>query len=261
MRGNRLWMRGNRLFFLTAAAALALSACGGSDVTVQVLGEGADGPVPQANLEVFFYPFDRDSVFDALDAEASSPKPEIPADMLATFAEIRSLQELWREKESEWSEARDRMQTLSEEMQAMDPRSRGTREYMSKYEEFESLEGVEGRLNGEKQALFDQFTAMQDSVTARVDSFKAVRDTWEDDAYAGYFDAEQSLLIELGRQVYADTTSADGYVTQALPSGDWWVNARIRVPVGEFVWNLKIDPSQVDTLRLETANGQERIRL
>ena len=254
-------MPANRLFFLIVGAALALSACGGSEVTVQVLGEGADGPVPQANLEVFFYPFDRDSVFDVLDGEASSPKPEIPADMLATFAEIRSLQGEWREKESEWSEARDRMQTLSEEMQAMDPRSRGTREYMSKYEEFEQLESVEGRLDSEKQALFGQFTAMQDSVTTRVDSFKAVRDSWEDEAYAGYFDAEQSLVTELGRQVYADTTSGDGYVTRSLPSGDWWVNSRIRIPVGDFVWNLLIDPAQVDTLRLEVGNGEERVRL
>ncbi len=254
-------MRGKRSSFLIIGTAVALSACGGSDVTVQVLGEGADGPSPQANLEVFFYPFDRDSVFDALDAEASTPKPEIPEEMLATFAQIRSLQEEWRSKEAEWSEARDRMQTLSEEMQGMDPRSRGTREYMSKYEEFQQLEGSEGRLNREKQALFEQFTAMQDSVTTQVDDFKAVRDTWEDDAYAGYFDAEQSLVIELGRQVFADTTGADGYVTQALPAGDWWVNARIRVPVGEFVWNLKIDPTQVDTLRLDISNGGERIRL
>jgi len=254
-------MRGNRLSFLIAGTAIVLGACGGSEVTVQVLGEGADGPVPEANLEVSFYPFDRDSVFDALDAEASSPKPEIPEDMLATFAEIRSLQEEWRQKESEWSESRDRMQTLSNEMQAMDPRARGTREYMSKYEEFQQLEGTEGRLNREKQALFNQFTAMQDSVTARVDSFKAVRDTWEDENYADYFDLEDSLVAELGRQVYTDTTNAEGYVTQSLPSGNWWVLTRIRVPAGEFVWNLQIDPTQVDTLRLDTSNGQERIRL
>ncbi|NNK49222.1 MAG: hypothetical protein HKP01_10150 [Gemmatimonadetes bacterium] len=120
---------------------------------------------------------------------------------------------------------------------------------------------MEGRLDREKQALFDQFTAMQDSVTTQVDEFKAVRDTWEDDAYAGYFDIEQSILTETGRQVYADTTGAEGYVTQALPSADWWVNTRIRIPVGEFVWNLKIDPAQVDTLRLDVTNGDERIRL
>jgi hypothetical protein len=253
-------MRGNRLFFMIVGAAVTLSACGGSEVTVQVLGEGADGPVPQGNLEVSFYPFDRDSVFDALDMEAASPKPEIPEEMLATFARIRSLQEEWRAKESEWSDARDRMQVLSQEMQGMDPRARGTREYMSKYEEFEQLEGVERRLDREKQALFDQFTAMQDSVTSQVDAFKAVRDTWEDDAYAGYFDIEQDLVAELGRQVFADTTGADGYVTRSLPSGDWWVNTRIRVPAGEFVWNLKLDLSR-DTVRLDSSNGAERIRL
>ncbi len=254
-------MRGYRTFFLIAGAAMMLGACGGSDVTVQVLAEGADGPIPQANLEVFFYPFDRDSVFDDLDAAASTPKPEIPQEMLTTFAEIRSLQEEWRAKETEWSEARDRLQTLSEEMQAMDPRARGSREYMSKYEEFEQLEGVEGQLDREKQALFDQFTAMQDSVTAQVDEFKAVRDTWEDDAYSGYFDIEQELVMELGRQVFTDTTNADGYTTRNLPAGDWWVNSRIRVPAGEIVWNLVIDPAQVDTLRLERSNGEERIRL
>jgi hypothetical protein len=254
-------MRGKRSSFLIIGAVVALSACGGSDVTVQVLGEGADGQIPQSNLEIFFYPFDRDSVFDALDTEAASPKPEIPEVMLATFAQIRALQEEWRDKEAEWSESRDRMQTLSEEMQAMDPRSRGTREYMSKYEEFEQLEGVEGRLNREKQALFEQFTAMQDSVTTQVDEFKAVRNTWEDDAYAGYFDIEQSIVTQQGRQVFADTTSANGFVTRALPAGDWWINARIRVPVGEFVWNLKIDPAQVDTVRLDVSNGDERLRL
>jgi len=254
-------MRGTSSLTLIVGAALVLGACGGSDVTVQVLSEGADGPVPQAHLEVFFYPFDRDSVFDALDQMAETTKPEVPEDMLATFAQISTLQEQWREKENEWSEARDRMQTLSDEMQAMDPRARGTREYMSKYEEFEGLEGVERRLDSEKQQLFDRFTALQDSVTARVDSFKAVRDTWEDESYAGYFEIEDSLLNHLGRQVFTDTTNANGYVTQALPSGDWWVSSRIRIPIGEYVWSVKIDPSQVDTLRLDTSNGQERVRL
>ena len=70
-------MRGNRFVTMIAVGAgLALAACGGSDVTVQVLREGADGPVPEANLSVFFYPFDRDSVFDALDGQAATPKPE-----------------------------------------------------------------------------------------------------------------------------------------------------------------------------------------
>jgi hypothetical protein len=255
-------MRGNLLFpTIVIGAGLLLSACGGSEVTVQVLAEGADGPVPQANLPVAFYPFDRDSVFVVLERRADDPKPEIPADMLETFQQIRQLQEEWRLKENEWSETRDRMQTLSEEMNAMDRRARGTREYMSKYEEFEQLEGVERRLDREKQNLFDRFTALQDSVTSRVDSFKAVRDTWEDEAYAPYIDIQDSLVAVIGRPVFEDTTNTDGYVTRALPSGDWWVTTRVQVPQGEYVWQLKIDPSEVDTLRLDNTNGEERIRL
>jgi hypothetical protein len=246
--------------WIAAGAVFALAGCGGSDLTVQVVADGPEGPVPQAKLPVTFYPFDRDSIFDDLDAEASSPKPEIPEAMLNTFATIRGLQEQWRSKESEWSGVRDRMQTLSDEMNAMDPRARGTREYMSKYEEFESLEGREQALNNEKTELFERFTALQDSVTAQVDSFRIVRDNWEEEAYAGYFDIEQDLLTQLKREVYEDTTSAAGYVTRRLPGGDWWVTTRIRVPVGEFYWNLKVD-SDLDTLRLDSQNGEERIRL
>jgi len=255
-------MRGNRFFpMLVVAAGLVMSACGGSEVTVQVLGEGADGPVAQANLPVGFFPFNRDSVFVALEQQAESPRPQIPADMLATFQEIGRLQEEWRLKENEWSDTRDRMQTLSEEMNAMDRRARGTREYMAKYEEFEQLEGVERRLDREKQSLFDRFTSLQDSVTSRVDSFKAVRDTWEDEAYAPYQDIQDSLVTAVGRPVFEDTTNADGYVTRSLPSGDWWVVTRIQTPQGEYVWQVKIEPSEVDTLRLDNTNGEAPIRL
>lgn len=255
-------MRDYRLFsMITVGASIALAACGGSEVTVQVLREGPEGPTPEANLPVFFYPFDRDSVFDELDQQAESPRPEIPPEVVATFEQIRTLQEEWRLKEQEWSDTRDRMQTLSEEMNAMDPRARGTREYMSRYEEFEQLEGIERRLNNEKEQLFNQFTALQDSVTDAVDSYRAVRDTWEEETYAGYFDIETDLLTELGMEVFEDTTNADGYLTRSLPGGDWWVNTRVRVPRGEMVWNIKIDPSEIDTLRLEPANGEERVRL
>lgn len=253
-------MRGKRSFFLIIGTAVTLSACGGSDVTVQVLGEGADGPIPQANLEVFFYPFDRDSVFDALEAAAASPKPEMSADVRAAYELSQSLQREWTEKEAEWSVARERLLTLSEEMQAMDPRSRGTREYMSKYEEFEQLEGVATRLERENKELFDQFTALQDSAATRVDEFTAVRDTWEDDAYTGYFDIEQSLVAEMGQQVFADTTSADGYVTRRLPGGDWWIDTRIPTPEGELVWYMLINAADGDSLRLDHTNGEERPR-
>jgi hypothetical protein len=229
-----------------AGAALALAGCGGSPVTVQVVTEGPDGPVPQSNVEVRFFPFDRDSVFDVLDTEATSPKPEVPQDMLATFEQIRAAQAEWRDKDVEWSEGRDRLQQLSQELQGLDRRSR---QYMEKYDQFNELEAQVGRLEREE------------SVATRVDSFRIARDAWEEAAYADYFDIETDLLKASGKEVLADTTNADGYVTQGLSGSDWWVSARVPTARGELYWNVKIDPGAVDTLRLTMENGEDRLRL
>ncbi|MFO7588943.1 MAG: hypothetical protein R6X22_12885 [Gemmatimonadota bacterium] len=243
---------------LIAGAALALAGCGGSPVTVQVLAEGPEGPVPQSNVEVRFFPFDRDSVFDVLETRASAPKPEVPQEMLATFESISDAQGEWREKDVEWSEGRDRLQRLSQELQRLDRRSR---EYMQKYEEFGGLEGQVARLEREKKALFDRFTAMQESVATRIDSFRIARDAWEESAYADYFDMETDLLKATGKEVHADTTNAGGYVTRRLPGGDWWIVSRVPTPRGELYWNVPIEPGAVDTLRLTAENGEDRLRL
>ena len=62
---------------LLIGAAMTLAGCGGSPITVEVVADGPNGPVPQANTEVRFFPFDRDSVFDVLDSQASMPKPQV----------------------------------------------------------------------------------------------------------------------------------------------------------------------------------------
>jgi hypothetical protein len=239
-------------------AAIFLAACGGSDLTVEVLSDTPQGAVPQENIEVGFYPFDRDSVFDALDAQASSPKPEIPADMVSTFEEIRSLQEQYNAKNNEWAEGRDRLQNLSRELQGLDRRSR---DYMQKYEEFGDLETQVNRLEREKVELFEQFTGLQESVAVRVDSFRIARDSWEEAAYADYFDVEQDILKARKAEVMFDTTGVAGTVTRSLPGGDWWVVARVPTPRGELYWNVKVDPSAIDTLRLGSDNGEDRVRL
>lgn len=243
---------------LLIGAVLALAGCGGSTVTVEVVADGPAGPVPQANTEVRFFPFDRDSVFDVLDSQASTPRPEVSEEMLATFGEIASLQEQWRTKEREWSEGRDQLQSLSDELQGLDRRSR---DYMQKYEQFGNLEQQVNRLDSEKVALFEQFTGLQESVAARVDSFRIARDSWEESTYADYFDIEQEILRTGKTEVLADTTGVDGTVTVKVPSGTWWVVSRTPTPRGELYWNIRIDPSQIETLRLSVENGEDRVRL
>jgi hypothetical protein len=237
---------------------MTLAGCGGSPIVVEVVADGPTGPMPQANTEVRLFPFDRDSVFDVLDAQASTPKPAVPEDMVATFAEIADLQEQWRVKEREWSEGRDQLQSLSDELQGLDRRSR---DYMQKYEQFGDLEQQVNRLDSEKVALFEQFTGLQESVAARVDSFRIARDSWEESTYADYFDIETEILRARKAEVLADTTGVDGTVSMSIPSGDWWIVSRIPTASGELYWNIRVDPSQSDTLRLSVENGEDRVRL
>jgi hypothetical protein len=244
---------------LVLVSAALLVGCG-SDVTVQVFNEAPqDGEATAAaDLPVVFLPFDRDSVFEVMTAAASAPEPEVPQDLIDTFRQIAALQEEWRLKDGEWAEARDRLQTLSAELQSMDRRSR---DYMQRYEEFNNLDSRVSQLDREKQAAFDAFDSLQRSAVARADSIRIAIQAWEEEAFAGYDDAVTEILQSTGKEIYEDTTNADGVVRRSLSGGDWWVHTRIQIPRGEFYWNLRIDPSAGDTIRLDTSNAEDRVRL
>ena len=239
---------------LCAAVALVVSACG-SDVTVEVVTDGPDGePQPQANLPLDFLPFDRDSVFDALDASAATPRPEMGDELLAESNRISTLQAEWREAEAEWSETRDELRDLRGRLDGLDPRDP---DYRGLYDQFGQLEGREAQLDRQRKTAFDSFTAAQSEVSTRLDSFRVALETWENEAYAGYYDIQVELLD--GGELIADTTDAQGRATVRLPAGDWWVTTRAPVLAGELYWNVPVPDA--DTLRLGSSNGELRPRL
>lgn len=239
---------------LLAVVALTATACG-SSVTVEVVTEGPDGePQPQANLPLDFLPFDRDSVFDALDAAAETPRPEMGEELQAASDRVFSLQAEWREAETEWSETRDELRNLRARLDQIDPRDP---DYRSLYDQFGQLEGREAQLDRQRKAAFDSFTAAQDEVSTRLDSFRVALESWEDDAYSGYYDIEMELLD--GRDVIADTTNDAGRATVSIPGGDWWVTTRAPVLEGELYWNVPVPDA--DTLRLDESNATLRPRL
>lgn len=247
-------MRTHRIsVVLVTAAALVAAGCG-SSVTVKVTTEGADGAQPQTSLPVQFLPFNRDSVFDALDAQASSPRPEMSQALQAEAERVAALQADWRAKDTEWAEARDDLQRLSTRLQNMDSRDP---DYRRLFDQFNQGEGVVNRLNRERTQLFDSFTGAQEAVTAAVDSFKIVLELWEDEAYAGYFDIRNELLG--GEEAVEDTTNAQGLATVSLSGGDWWVTTRAPVSGGEVYWNVPV--AGQDTVTLNESNGDTRLRL
>ncbi len=239
---------------LLAVVALTATACG-SSVTVEVVTEGPDGePQAQANLPLDFLPFDRDSVFDVLDQAAVTPRPEMGDELQASSDRVLGLQADWREAEAAWTETREELRDLRQRLDQIDPRDP---DYRSLYDRFGQLEGREGQLDRQRKAAFDSFTAAQDEVSTRLDSFRVALETWENDAYSGYYDIEVELLD--GADVIADTTNAQGRATVTLPGGAWWVTTRAPVLEGELYWNVPVPDA--DTLRLDESNGVVRPRL
>lgn len=245
----------SRLAILFLVFAPLLAACGGS-VTVGVMSEAGESVQPVTDQEVLFYPFDRDSVFAAMAAQASTPEPQVPADIQVANDSVLVLQEAWRSSEAQWNTVRDSLRQLSERLQGLDQRSR---EYLQLFEQFNPMERRERSLNQQRQAAFDRFTGLQQATQARLDSVGAVIQAWEDQAFADYADVETDLLAELGREVVYDTTGADGYLTRALPTGLWWVHTRVAIPGGELYWNVPHEVTSGDTLRLVPGNAERRL--
>ncbi len=247
-------MQKSRLAILFLVVTPLFAACG-SPTTVQVLMDGADAPRPVADHEVQFLPFDRDSLFEAVAASASSPEPQVPADLRQAADSVLVLQEIWTVTEASWNGVRDSLRLLSERLQGLDSRSR---EYRELFDGFGALEGRERSLNQRRQAAFDVFTGLQQATQARLDSVRAVVEAWESIAFENYGEIEDGILEDLGRQIVYDTTDVDGYVTTSLSGGIWWIHSRVRVPSGELYWNVMTDGS-ADTLRLEPGNAERRL--
>ena len=112
--------------FLILLGPLFVAACGPGQVavTAEIDVPNPDEPGtmvtrPIADLEVQVIPFDRDLVFDSLEAAFPEPEPEIPPDLLAAQEEIAAAQREWNAAEATWQSGRDRLQQIVDEMEPL----------------------------------------------------------------------------------------------------------------------------------------------
>jgi len=248
-------MRSDRLPIAATLAAVTLFACGGGEVTILVVGDADDQAV--TNHPVSFVPYDRDSIFDVLGAAAPEPEPQVDPGLLAAAEEVAELQTTWRVTEDAWANARDSLQGLSERLQNMDTRSS---EYRQFYERFNSLEGRVTRLDRENKAAFAAFDSLQQGMQRKADSMRVVKEAWEDVAFAEYYDVVTLVEESRGAVAIEDTTDADGFATQKLSGQPWYVTTRLPTQFGDLYWNVLIDPSGPDTLRLTPDLAERRFR-
>lgn len=244
---------------LACALSMLLVGCGGEDVVVQISVETPAGETQLIEDQpVTFLPFDRDSIFTALAAEASEPEPEMPDDLQDTFDEVGDLRDEWRNAEQEWAQLRDSLESLSDSMEALDTRSR---EYREMYQAFDELEPQVQALNQQKNQAFAQFDSLQRTATQRVDSVQAVIRSWEDEAFRDYGEIVDSIMQARDAEIREDTTDAQGVARTSLPGGAWWVHTRYELPFEELYWNLRVDTLTVDTLRLSRENAEIRLTM
>lgn len=253
-------MRTKSVLVATALVVAGLAACGGGQVAVQVLDENPDGELqPQEDVTVQFLPYNRDSIFDALEQQADRPRPEIPDTLRSLYSEIIERQREWRDAERRWQRWRDSLQTLSERMEGMNEASE---RYKRLYSAFTDLEPRVGSLNQQKNAAFEEFDELQTRTLNFADSIKALRETWAETAYEDYVRITDSIMEARGLdEMIADTTDARGWASVHLPDGEWWVHARAQRPFEEVYWNVPVSPAQTDTLRLTPDTAQIRLAL
>ena len=234
-------------------SAIFLSACGGAQVVVT--GEYEDAAI--ADLEVRFFPFDRDAMFDSLARATSSPEPAIPDSVTAAQEQVQAAQATWRDLQARWGTLRDTLQTISDVMEGL---NRGQAQYRLLFRDFEDLESQLNRVDRQRVQAFNAFTSLQEQSIAARDEIRIRRSNWADEAFAEVGIVIDAKLEATGLEVMYDTTDANGVAQFEVSPGVWWVSARYELPFTELYWNERVELSRGEPfqLRLTRTNADER---
>lgn len=231
--------------------ALVVSACG--DATLEVSAE-VDLMDPETNemvsqpvsrLEVWFYPFDRDVVFDSLSAAATTPEPGFPEALIVVQDSLFEAQETQRLAESEWLALRERLGEINQEMAQFSP---AEGQYRVLFAEFNDLQGRVDAAERRQNQAFQRVEELRSRVLGDIAEARILQEQWEDEAFRDYFDVEAARLQETRREIRADTTDATGQVRVNVRPGTWWVHARHRLPTEELYWNIRVDAERGDPI-------------
>ena len=261
-RRNNVPGLGKPVGMAALAGSLALAACGPADVSIYVALGGDDEPQPLDGIEVQILPYDRDAIFDSLEAvavAAGSPEPEMPEDLIAARDEIAAAQSAWRDEETRWGELRDRLQTINEELETL---NQGERRYRELFAEWEDLNAVYEGAERNVGRLFEAFNDLQQATIGRFDSMRVVQGDWADQAFED-FEMVRFAKVEMsGLEAVYDTTGAEGVADfdEGVAPGAYWVHARYELVYDELYWNVPVNITTDEpfVLRLRRDNAELR---
>ena len=254
-------------FLMSVVGFLALGACAPGEVAVTIedevldpaAGEMGRGGAPDIEIELL--PYDRDEVFDSLEAAAAVPEPPIPADVLWGRSELSAARQEWSALVARWGSLRNQLEEINGRLQQM---SRGESAYAELFNEFTDREAEYERVNQARLRAFSRMTGLQEGLAAQMEDIRIQRELWAEEAFK-----DAALVIErkvsaAGREVLADTTTAEGLAHfRSVKPGVWWVHARLQRPFVELYWNVRVEVKggEVTELLLRPEDAEERPRL
>ena len=254
--------------FLPFAMTLlvAAGACGPAElvVTMEIDMDNPDGEgmVVRAlgDLEVQLLPYNRDAIFDSLEAAFPTPEPEIPAELLSARDQVAQAQQRWQAATTRWNTLRDTLQTITTTMEQY---NRGESRYVALFNEFRDFDAQLGRVEGDMESAFAEFDELQRGTIRQSDSVRIEQDNWADDAFVDFGTVATEALRTSGLDVVVDTTDASGISRIEAAPGTYWVHARYELPYTELYWNVEVtlDRAAPVELRLTRENALVRIKL
>jgi hypothetical protein len=212
------------------------------------------------DLPIRLLPYDRDAIFDSLQAAHPTPEPPIPPDLLQQRQAVVAAQEAHAQAEARWGTLRDSLRTLSDRTTQLQRQGlRGTPQYRVAFEAFDRLAAEEERVKQTMDQAFARFTTLQEASIARADSVRVAREAWADEAFRDFQTIVDARLETMGLEEFADTTGAAGTAVFRVPEGQWWVYGRYTLPYEELYWNEPIEVSGDSThIQLSEENADRR---
>ena len=246
---------------MLAAALVALAglmACERPrDVAVRVSIPGPDSvETPVTGVGLIALPYDRDSVLAALEAAATSPRPDTAA--------LDSLFRAFRVPFVSYTGTIQRTERLRDSLDRLrtrlDSLPRNTPEYRQLYAQFSRLDDSLTAARKLTERARQDLDRARAGFIDRSESLRAAIRHWEDSTYRGYDSITRNLAVRRRQDPRTDTTGGDGWARFELPAGDWWIYGRswdATDPNAEWYWNL---PVAGDTLLLSSRTGRQRRR-
>jgi hypothetical protein len=232
---------------------LALAACGGREVQIEVAIPGPDSvDAPVAHLGLVALPYNRDSLLQML--EAKHPRP------VGLTRPMDSLFQIFRGPFMGYASAAYHLQALERSLAGhklrLDSLPRSSPVYDSLYRDFAARSDSFAAFQHRRDEAQHRLAEVRNRVADPLDSLRARMSRWEDSTYRSYDSLTKVLGTGIGREPISDSTSATGRVTLRLPPGDWWIYARswdAWDPNSEWYWNL---PVKGERLTLDRASGR-----